>query len=105
MEAVMPTASSDKDKPTWPRNEGEINVPADPPPGDAETPPAEIGYIGVVSATRPGVRGPFDMDVRVTGPDTVVFGSAQLSTVQTLRLCKLLLLAVQLCGARQETRP
>lgn len=46
------------------------------------------------------------MDVLVTGPDAVVFGSAQLSTVQALRLCKLLLLAVRLCDARwAEVRP
>lgn len=56
----------------------------------------------MVQGVCPGTRGPVDMDVLVTGPDTVVFGSTQLSTVQALRLCKLLLLGVQLCNARRK---
>ncbi|KAB2887173.1 MAG: hypothetical protein F9K32_20445 [Desulfobulbaceae bacterium] len=105
----LPPLTTERDKPCWPRNESDIDLPPEPPesppPAEVEMPKG-IGYLGVVQATCPGVRGPFDMDVLVTGPDAVVFGSAQLSTVQALRLCKLLLLAVRLCDARwAEVRP
>jgi len=101
-----PPAEFGRGKPCWPRNEGEIEIPADPPPGAGDPMPGGMGYIGVAQATCTGVRGPFDMDVLVAGPDTIVFGSAQLSTVQALRLCRLLLLAVRLCEVRrEEVRP
>lgn len=103
----LPPLVVERDKPIWPRNEVEIDLPTAAPPPEPPfptEPPVDVGYLGAVRVCCPGVKEPFDMDVLVTGPDTVVFGAAQLSSVQALRLCKLLLLAVRVCDARRNWR-
>ena len=91
----------------WPLNEEEIDLPEAPAPAPtADSPeigpeaPEALRYIGYVRAGCVGVKAKSDMDVLVVPPDCIVFGQAQLEGEQALRLCALLLRAVQGLGSR-----
>lgn len=79
----------------WPLNENDIDLPADPPP-PPEPLLAAAHYVGSIHASCRDAfgLGGLDLDVMLYPPDAVEVGPLRLSREQTLKLCRLLLVAV-----------
>ena len=80
----------------WPLVEDDIDLPDDPPPAPEPLLSASH-YVGSIHASLHAAFiaiGEVDFDVMIHRPDTVAIGPLRLTREQALKLCRLLLVAV-----------
>lgn len=88
--------TGERDKPQWPRNENEIDLPADPPPSNRAAIDEPV-YLGTVNTQLRHDIGPMSIDVRIpTDLSRVELGPMLLAPDQARRLWRLLRVAVSI---------
>lgn len=90
--------------PPWPLNEGDIDLPTEPPPADPAPAPSGLHYLGAVRVHFAGIPGDCDLEVMALPPDQVIIGPLYLDIDQGLRLARQLLAALGTL-TRREPRP
>ncbi|MDG4552858.1 MAG: hypothetical protein P9E24_01215 [Candidatus Competibacter sp.] len=99
-ESPLAVPRFDADKPWWPRDEDEIDLPSETPEPRVDGLPHQL-YIGSVRAERHGPTGPFDIDVTVEPrgddgeKDLIWVGMARFERIEALRLCNFLVRALR----------
>lgn len=102
----MPLAV-ERDKPLWPRNEDDIDLPTDPPPRRAPVEALdEPIYLGVVRARLRHQHDPMDIEVRLPLDLTgVELGPLTLDADQARRLWRLLRVALGVLAPIADRAP